>query len=93
MTFGHFLQNIPNFGRSAFDHFAGTPNGMHEAKFFETPYDEWLEKYQCHFLGQTALVQFKFGTNDDDGSTRVINAFAQKILPESALFPLEHVTE
>ena len=66
---------------------------MNKAKFLEAANDEWLKENKGHFLGKTALVQFEFGANDDDGSTRVINAFAQKVLPETALFSLEHVTE
>ena len=38
-------------------------------------------------------MELEFWTDDDDRSARVIDAFAEKVLPESATFALEHVAE
>ena len=36
-------------------------------------------------------MQFEFRTDDNNGSAGIVNAFAEEILTESALFALEHV--
>ena len=68
MTFGHFLQNIPNSG-DRLSIILRAPNSMNKAKFLEATNDKWLKKNQRHFLGKAALVQFEFGANDDYGSS------------------------
>src|SRR4051812_3176633 len=88
-----FFQDVPDFGRLAFDHFLGGAHGVHVAEFLEAANDERLEKDERHFLRETALVQFEFRTDDDDGTAGVIDAFAEEVLAETAALALEHVAE
>ncbi len=60
---------------------------------FERVIDERLEELERHFLGQTALVQFELGADDDYGTAGVIDAFTEQVLAEAALLALEHVRQ
>ena len=42
-------------------------------------------------MGKPALMQLQLGTDDDDGTTRVVDALAEQVLTEAALLALEHV--
>src|ERR1700722_10411510 len=53
--------------------------------------NEGLEQFQRHFLRQSALVQTQGRTHDDDRAARVVDALAQEVLAEAALFALDHV--
>jgi hypothetical protein len=55
--------------------------------------DERLEKLDRHFLGKTALVQFKRGTHHDHRTAGVIDAFTEQVLTETTLLAFEHVRE
>ena len=93
VPFGDFLKNVPNFRRLLFDHLTCAANGVHEAELFKSADDEWLKEYERHLLGQTALVQFKRRTRNNNGTTRVVDALAKQILTEATLLALEHVRE
>src|SRR6267378_4179343 len=66
---------------------------MHVAKFFETPNDKRLEQDQRHLLRQSALMQLEFRSDNDDRTTRVINALSKQVLPETSTLALEHIAE
>ena len=93
MAPGDFFQNVPNFGRLAFDHFLGRTNGVDIAQFLQAANDERLEKNQGHFLGQPALMQLQFRADDDDGAAGIIDAFAEQVLAEASALALEHVAQ
>src|SRR4051812_15987709 len=93
VALGDFFKDVPDFGRLALDHFLGGAHGVHVAEFLEAANDEWLEKDESHFLGQAALVELEFRTNDDDGTAGVIDAFAEEVLTETAALALEHVAQ
>ena len=66
---------------------------MDVAHFLQPADDERLEQHERHFLGQTALVQFQFRTDDDDRAARVIHALAEQVLAETPALALEHVAQ
>src|SRR5690242_786550 len=80
MTTGDLFENVPDLSGLTFDHFLGRTNSVDVAELFEAADDERLEQNQCHLLGQTALMQFEFGTDDDDRAAGVIDAFAEQVL-------------
>src|SRR5258708_3140152 len=84
-------QDVPDFRFDALHHFAGALDGVDIATIFQFFNDERLEKFQRHFFWQSALVHFELRTHHDDGTARIIDAFSQKVLAETALFALEHV--
>ena len=93
MAAGHFFENVPHLGGLAFDQLLGRPHGVDIAQFLEAADDEGLEQDERHLLGQTALVQLEFRTDDDDRAAGVIHALAQQVLAEAPALALEHVAE
>ena len=51
---------------------------MHVAEFFETADDEGLEEDERHLLGKTALAELQLRSDDDDGTTGVIDALTEQ---------------
>src|SRR5690606_29194576 len=45
--------------------------------------------FERHFLRQSALMKFQFRTDDDDRTSRIIDAFAEQVLAKTSLFALE----
>ena len=68
MAFCDLFENVPDFRRLALDHLLGAAHGVHVTKVFQPTNNKRLEKNQRHLLRQTALMQFQFRTNDDDGT-------------------------
>src|ERR1041385_133561 len=93
MTLGHFLENVPDLGRLAFNHLFRTAHSMYVTEVFQPTDNERLEKHECHLLWQTALEQLQFRANDNHRSARIIDAFAEEVLAETAALALEHVAE
>ena len=89
----HFIQGVPDLRGFAFDHLLGRFYGGNVALFFKFVVDKGFKELEGHFLGQPALVEPEIGADNDNGTPRVVNAFAQQILPEPALFSLEHVAQ
>src|SRR5262245_14832292 len=85
------LEEIPDFRSLLLDHLFCRLDGRDEPFLLELVVDEWLEQLQGHLLRKTALVQLQLRAHHDDGTTRVIDALAEKILSESPLLSLERV--
>src|SRR5690606_33647848 len=52
-----------------------------------------LEQLQCHFLGQTTLVQTQGWPHNDHRTTRVVNALTEQVLTETTLLTLDHISQ
>ena len=50
-----------------------------------------LEKFESHFFRKTALIDFKFGADNDNGTSRIVNTFAEQVLSETSLLAFKHV--
>src|SRR5262249_31046432 len=55
--------------------------------------DERLEELERHLLRQAALMQLQLRTHHDDRTAGIVDALAQEVLAEAALFALQHVGE
>ena len=93
VALGHLFKDIPNLGGLALDELLGTAHGVYVAELLETANNEWLEQNKRHLLWKTALVELELGSDDDNGTSGVINALAEEILTEAAALALEHVAE
>ena len=91
MVLDDFFEDVPHLVGLAFEHLLGRLDRVGVAQFLEPANDERLEQFQGDLLGQTALVQPEFRADDDDRPGRVIDAFAEQVLAESALLALDHV--
>ena len=93
MILDDLFKHVPHFWVASIKHALGALDGVGKSAILELANDERLEQFQRDLLWQTALMQFQFWTNHDDGTRRIINALAQQILAESALLALDHVGE
>ena len=91
MLFDNILQHIPYFYLLAFYHLLGRFDIVcltSGDKFF---HNERLEELDGHLLGQTALIDLKFRTYNDNGTSGIVNTLAQQVLTETSLLTLEHI--
>ena len=88
-----FFQNVPNHRVLLLDQFLGLLDRRAMTALFEAMIDERLEQFERHLLGQTALVEFQFRSDDDDRTARVIDALAEQVLTETALLAFERIGE
>ena len=54
-------------------------------------YKSWATKYMqfnCHLLGETALVNLKFGSYHDNGTSGVVYTLTEKVLTETSALTL-----
>src|SRR5687767_14436365 len=93
MPTSDFFQDVPDLGRLTFDHLLGAAHSVNVAKFLQTTDDERFEQHERHLLGKTALAELQFRADDDDGTTRVIDALSEQVLAEPSRLALEHVRE
>ena len=87
------FEDVPHDGFLLLDHFLGLLDGGAVPLGFELVIDERLEELERHLLGQTALVEFEFRANDDDGTAGIVDALAEEVLAETALLALERIAE
>src|SRR5690606_32223722 len=89
MFANYVFQNVPNDRFLAFDHFARLFDRCGVRVLFKLVVDERLEKFERHFLRQSALMKFQFRADNDDRTSRIIDAFAEQVLTETSLFAFE----
>src|SRR2546430_11281396 len=93
MTLGHFLENVPDLRSLALNHLFRAAHRVHVTEVFQPADNEWLEKHERHLLWQTALIQLQLRTDDDNRAARIIDAFTEQVLAETAALALEHVAQ
>ena len=93
MVFDDLFQNVPDNRFLLLDHLFRLLNGRAVAGLLQPVIDKWLEQLQSHLLRQSALVQLELRTDYDNGAARVIHAFTQQVLAESALLAFQRVRE
>src|SRR3989338_6515275 len=93
MIFNNLVKNIPNFQLSPFHHLLRALYAVDKALLLKFFYYERFEKFERHLLRKAALIKFKFRPHDYDASAGIIDALAQKVLPEPSLLPLQHVAQ
>ncbi len=91
MLADNLFEDIPDFRTGFLNHPLGRLDGRGHAVHFQLVVNERLEQLERHLLRQTALVQFQLGTNDDHGTTGIVNALTEQVLTEAALLALQHV--
>ena len=85
------LEDVPHLRPFLLDQLLGALDRGDQAALFQLVVDERLEQLERHLLRQAALVQLQLGADDDDRPARVVDAFAEQVLPETPLLALEHV--
>ena len=85
------FERVPHLGGSTLDLFAGSLDVGGNALLDQVLHNEGLEQLQSHLFGQTALVHLQLRADNDNGTARVVNTFAQQVLAEAALLALQHI--
>src|SRR5699024_1746694 len=55
--------------------------------------NEGLVELEGHFLGQTTLVHAQAWTGNDDGTSRVVDAFSEQVLAEATAFTAQRFAQ
>ena len=84
LVFDHFFENRPHFRHAVFDEAARAADVVGELALEQSCDDERAEELERHVLGQTALIELEFRTDDDDRAARVVDALAEQVLAEVA---------
>ena len=90
IIFDYVFENIPYFGFHSLDRSLRALYVMALILLYEFLHYVGLEKFDSHFFGKTALIEFKFGTYDDNRTTGIVYSFTEEVLTETTLFTAEN---
>ncbi|MMZ62478.1 hypothetical protein D1872_246880 [compost metagenome] len=93
MFLNDFFKDIPYFRANALHFPLRALDVVSQTFVYELLHHERLEQFKRHFLRQAALVHLEVWAYDDYGTTGIVDPFPEQVLPEAALFPLQHVAE
>ena len=93
VTLQDVFEDFPHNGILAIHNLLSGLHRLHNTSFEDLADNERFEQLSSHVLRQTALVQVQVGTDDDNGTTRVVNTFTEQVLTETTLFTLQAVGE
>src|SRR4030042_89208 len=86
MRTAYFFQVIPDLGPFGLVPLPGDLDARDQALFLQLMKNERLEELQGHLLGQAALIELEFRSDNDDGPAGIIDPLSQKVLTEASLF-------
>ena len=87
------FEDVPHLDALALDHALCRLDVLRVVQIDQTLHHERLEQLESHQLGQTTLVQLELRTDDDDGTTRVVDALTEQVLTEATLLALEQIAQ
>ena len=87
------VEDVPHLGALTLNLALGGLDVLRVVLLNQALHDEGLEQLQGHLLGQTTLVQLQLRADDDNGTTRVVDALTEQVLTETTLLTLEHVRD
>src|ERR1035438_6096804 len=93
MILDDLFEDVPDDGLLLLHHLCCLLDGSDVSSLLQPVIDKWLEQFERHLLGQSALMQLKFRTDHDNGTSGIIHALAQEVLAEAALLALKCVGE
>ena len=85
MLFDYILENIPDLCLKTLDHLFRVLDVVCSSVCNEFLHNERFEELNRHLFRKTALVDLKFRSNDDNGTSGIVNSFTEKILTETSL--------
>ncbi|CAB4933383.1 unannotated protein [freshwater metagenome] len=93
MLCNDLFEDIPHDWTRALHHALCGLDVLRVVEIDEPLHDEGLEEFECHLLRKSTLMQLQLRADDDDRTTGVVDALAEKVLTEATLLALEHVRE
>src|SRR6185437_6473125 len=88
-----FFEDVPNHRVLLLNQFLGLLDSGAVAALFQAVIDKRLEELQRHLFRKTALVQLQLRTDYDHRTAGIVDALAQQVLAETALFALQGVRQ
>ena len=92
-TLNNLVESVPNYGLLSVNH---TRSGARVGSIFvgkQPRNHERFEELESHEFWQTTFIKLEFRTDDDHGTTRVVDTFTKKVLTEATLLTFEKVRE
>ena len=90
MLLDYLFENVPNEGFCLFDRSLRAFDIVALSAFDQLFHNEGFEKLYSHFFGKSALIEFEFGTYDDNRTSRIVYTLAEEVLTETPLLAAEH---
>ena len=90
MLFDNVFEAVPYVGVDTVDLLLRVLDVGRLLRLDKTLHDERLEQLESHFLRQTALIYPQFGSDDYNGTSGVVDTFAEQVLTETSLLAAEH---
>ncbi len=50
-----------------------------------------FKEFECHLLRKTALIHFQLRTDNDNGTSGIVNTLTEEVLTEAALLTFQHI--
>ena len=91
MIFNNSFNDVPDTWILTFDQLFSTLRIRRDATIYDFVDNERLEQLNGHFTWNTTLEHLQIRSNSDNGTTREVDTFTQKVLTETTLFTLQAV--
>ena len=91
MFFDNILQNIPYSRLQLLNHFLGVLNVVRSSVGNKLFHNERFEQLNGHLFRKTTLINLKFRSYNDNGTSGIVNSFTEKVLTETSGFTFQHI--
>ena len=91
MLFDDILKYVPYLGLQTFHHLLRALDVVRGSVLYKLLHNERLEQLDGHLLRKTTLVDFQLRSNDDNGTSGVVNSFTKQVLTETSGFTFQHI--
>ncbi|MBS6163361.1 MAG: hypothetical protein KH847_05745 [Clostridiales bacterium] len=91
MVFNHNFQRVPNLGFGALHSLSRRLNITHGPGLHQALHHKGLEELQGHFLRQAALVHLQLRSDNNNGTSGVVDTLTEQVLAETPLLALQHI--
>ena len=88
MLFDYILKYVPDLCLEALNHLLRVLDVVRGSVSNEFLHNERFEELDRHLLRETALIDLKFRSNDDNGTSGIVNSLTEKVLTETSLLTL-----
>ena len=88
MLFDYILKYVPDLCLEALNHLLRVLNVMCCSVSNEFLHNKRFKELDRHLLRKTALIDLKFRSNDDNGTSGIVNSLTEKVLTETSLLTL-----
>ena len=91
MFFDNIFQNVPYSWLKLLYHLLGILNIVRGAVCYQFFHNERLKQLDCHLFWQTALINLQLWSNNNNGTSGVVNTLTKKVLTETSGFTFQHI--